>query len=696
MLTRLALLHCLIAACASEPVPPAEPPAGIAIDASPKLLEIARLEDARVEDPARLIELLGDEDAKVRARAALALGRMPRSAGAAAVAAGLTHVAASDASLDARCAALFALGQRKDDASGEAMIGLTRDPQPLVRARAVEALAKLERPALHPIVLHGLQDEDPRVRLEAAHGAHRWPRDDAGAAEIDRQLAELLERESDHEVIVYALHALERRKSAAGRAAFQHFAAAPDAELRLFAVRGLKALPADGLVLGELIEALSDLDWRVACEAALGLAPYSAPSATSALGESTRHLSPHVRRCAWEALAAHVERVDTLDEARDLHAALRPFWMQRAAFENESSLSVRAAYQEVELPLLCKLRSLDDGWTDGQSQELLMRLIDVVKREPPVVLVGLARALGRLREPFGVEMLIELSRSSERLVAEAAIEALGKHPCDAARALLLELLGNPDNGIRLAALEGVGSMLRPEDGPHLLELYESTRGEVAAEVRFNAVRAAQKLAGTELSPVAEAALDDPDRFVRRVARESYTALGLEPPAGGAAPEPLEAPPIPGTDYPLFTHNPQVEIATTQGTLVFELFPAEAPVHVHSFLELARRGDLDGLTFHRVVPDFVVQGGDPRGDGNGGANWRGGSLRNEIGPRKYARGSLGMPRNDDPDSGGGQFFVTHRRTPHLDCRYTIFGELVAGGGALDALEVGDRILTVRVP
>ena len=129
-------------------------------------------------------------------------------------------------------------------------------------------------------------------------------------------------------------------------------------------------------------------------------------------------------------------------------------------------------------------------------------------------------------------------------------------------------------------------------------------------------------------------------------------------------------------------------------MVFELFPAEAPLHVHSFLELARRGVYDDLTFHRVVPDFVVQGGDPRGDGNGGTSWRGGNLREEIGPRKYVRGSLGMPRNENPDSGGGQIFVTHRQTPHLDGRYTIFGELVAGGRTLDQLEVGDRILSVR--
>jgi len=113
------------------------------------------------------------------------------------------------------------------------------------------------------------------------------------------------------------------------------------------------------------------------------------------------------------------------------------------------------------------------------------------------------------------------------------------------------------------------------------------------------------------------------------------------------------------------------------------------------MTLARRGFYDGTTFHRVVPDFVIQGGDRRGDGNGGTTWRGEPLRGEFTPRKFARGSLGMPRNDDPDSGGSQLFVTHRETPHLDGRYTLFGELRDGFEVLDSIELGDTIRTVRV-
>ena len=130
-------------------------------------------------------------------------------------------------------------------------------------------------------------------------------------------------------------------------------------------------------------------------------------------------------------------------------------------------------------------------------------------------------------------------------------------------------------------------------------------------------------------------------------------------------------------------------------MVFELLPAEAPLHVHSFTKLVEAGHYDGLVFHRVVPDFVIQGGDYRGDGNGAQPARGEALRQEFTPRKYVRGSLGMPRNEDPDSGGSQIFVTHRPTPHLDGQYTLFGELRAGGEVLDRIEAGDHIQGVRL-
>jgi len=210
-------------------------------------------------------------------------------------------------------------------------------------------------------------------------------------------------------------------------------------------------------------------------------------------------------------------------------------------------------------------------------------------------------------------------------------------------------------------------------------------------LRFNCLRAAGAIGTPEALVFVGEGLRDPDPYVRRVAQEvlaEHDALPEKLPA----PAPTPARPLP--EIELAARNPMVEISTSRGMMVFELFPNEAPLHVHNLLELAREDHYDGLDFHRVVPDFVIQGGCYRADGNGATTWRGGGLPLEVGPRKFVRGTLGMPRNEDLDSGGSQIFVTHRPTPHLDGRYTIFGQLRSGFEVLDTIEVGDRILDVR--
>ena len=109
------------------------------------------------------------------------------------------------------------------------------------------------------------------------------------------------------------------------------------------------------------------------------------------------------------------------------------------------------------------------------------------------------------------------------------------------------------------------------------------------------------------------------------------------------------------------------------------------------MQLARRGFYDGLAFHRVVPDFVVQGGDPRGDGYGGPGY---SLRCEINAHRFQRGAVGVALAGK-DTGGSQLFITHSSQPQLDGRYTVVGQLASGLEVLDALQAGDRMLKVRV-
>lgn len=129
-----------------------------------------------------------------------------------------------------------------------------------------------------------------------------------------------------------------------------------------------------------------------------------------------------------------------------------------------------------------------------------------------------------------------------------------------------------------------------------------------------------------------------------------------------------------------------------GRIVIELYPEVAPRHVERIKALTRSGFYDGLLFHRVVPAFVAQAGCPRGDGYGGP---GTSVRCEVSDLPYERGTLGMALAGK-DTGGSQWFLTHRRTPHLEGKYTVFGAVESGLDVLDALVQGDRIDRVEVP
>jgi len=138
-------------------------------------------------------------------------------------------------------------------------------------------------------------------------------------------------------------------------------------------------------------------------------------------------------------------------------------------------------------------------------------------------------------------------------------------------------------------------------------------------------------------------------------------------------------------------SPHAFIETDKGTIEIELAVLDAPLAVGNFVTLARKGFFNGVAIHRVVPDFVIQGGDPRGDGEGGPGY---TIRDEINERPYLRGIVGMAL-DWEDTGGSQFFITHSPQPHLDGRYTVFGHVVAGMDVVDRLVPWDVVRRVRI-
>jgi peptidyl-prolyl cis-trans isomerase B (cyclophilin B) len=129
-----------------------------------------------------------------------------------------------------------------------------------------------------------------------------------------------------------------------------------------------------------------------------------------------------------------------------------------------------------------------------------------------------------------------------------------------------------------------------------------------------------------------------------------------------------------------------------GEIRLEFFPEDAPKTVENFVTLAKKGFYNGLNFHRVVPDFVVQGGCPKGNGTGGPGY---TVKAEFNKQKHVRGTLAMARSQDPDSAGSQFYICYGNTPHLDGQYTVFGKVVSGMELVDRIKQGDKMTSVTI-
>jgi peptidyl-prolyl cis-trans isomerase B (cyclophilin B) len=141
------------------------------------------------------------------------------------------------------------------------------------------------------------------------------------------------------------------------------------------------------------------------------------------------------------------------------------------------------------------------------------------------------------------------------------------------------------------------------------------------------------------------------------------------------------------------HSHFITMDTSKGNIELELYPEHAPVTVNNFVFLCKEGFYDGVSFHRVIDNFVIQGGDPTGTGTGGPGYR---FDDEVrdNPLVHDRGVISMA-NAGPNTNGSQFFITHSPQPHLDGRHTVFGKVVEGMDVVDAIEAGDVMNRVTV-
>ena len=686
----------LLSGCASAPA--LKPPPTVSIEQ--KLTWIFRLEDQRIlsfELPAPpvlvppkkraapppppsavpdLTKLVTDTDARIRRRAALAIGRVGLKEGIAALTPAL-----ADSDPEVRQTAAFALGLIGDASAAAALVPLLTDAVPLVRGRAAEALGLMDAKDSAAAVgrMAGEYAASPALAAMAPDD-ERWP----AAPELEAfklgifalvrlraydALAAAVLDPSGRPVstwwpIAYALQRIEDPRAAP---ALRQLVAVKGRYTPAFAVRGLAT--AKDSQSGPLVLPLLDpekMPREVVVAAIRAAAPLGLTAAAERLAAiaSESRIDSNVRLEALIALG-ELKAVDHLPLVQDLITDDWP--AMRAA-------AIRAAVA-----------------IDAESFALILSGLDQDRHW--TVRAALADVLGTLPANVAVDRLRPMLQDEDKRVVPAALRALVRLRVPDVETILLSHLKDADVVIRETAARLVGEMKPAAGVAALREAYTTGVADSAFGARAAAVEALAGYGAPEATEVVRTALTDKEWPVRVRAAELLTKL--QP----GTDHRLAIRPAPGTPSASYDErslsapdvSPHAFIETARGTIEFELSVIDAPQTARNFIALARKGFFNGLQVHRVVPNFVVQDGDPRGDGEGGPGY---TIRDELNERPYLRGTVGMAlsRHDD---GGSQFFILHSPQPHLDARYTAFGHVVNGLDVVDRIQVGDVIHRVRV-
>ena len=657
---------------APPPAPP--PPAPVATRGKPAVVV-----PAPPPQPPDLVRLLSDEEARVRRRAALAIGRVGLADGVAPLVPLL-----SDPETEVRQMAAFALGLLADRSARDPLVAALTDPSPVVQGSAAEALGLIGDAAAADAVgrlatrivqsgaLAQPPDDEEEPRRDTPASAFRLAVYALVRLKAYPQLAAaVLDANGQPRVRWWPVaYALQRIEDPRALPALLTLAKESHPYTRAFAVKGLGALK-DRSALPVLTPLVSSGTRAVLIETirALGRIGDAASAAPLLKILSDVSADPQVRLEAVAALGG-------------IHAPSGPDVVDRLLdLLTDPSPAIRAA----------ALRS-----TAALDPQSFVAVIAAMDPDPHwSVRAALAGVLGTLTADLLPRLQLMLGDSDQRVVP-AVLDALVKVKAANAAAVLLEKLKADDPVIRTAAARGLGEMKPAGGAQALADAYRFGQRDAIYIARAAALAALAKYGAADAMPVLKSAFSDKDWAVR--VRAAALVKDLDP--SSAADAAAQIRPAPTTVAPEVYQAPrlvtppvstQVYLDTDRGAIQIELAVVDAPLTVENFVALARKGYFNGLSVHRVVPDFVVQDGDPRGDGEGGPGY---TIRDELSERPYLRGTVGMAL-DWADTGGSQYFISHSPQPHLDAKYTVFGRVVTGMDVVDKIQQWDVIRTVRV-
>lgn len=659
-------------------------------------------EDRRESGP-DLLRLLAAPEAPVRARTSRALGRIGRAADVPPLAMLLRE---PDATV--RREAAFALGEIEDTSAAaviETHLLSKIEGDAETRALCIEALGKLRAGAA---AIHAaLQDPEPAVVTAALHAAWRVPRVEPQTRAIELSLTEdpavrraaacclmrLLGAQPSGRTAVPEVAPLDAESRARAVARLRELVSCPDAQVRIWAVRGLAAT-LDQTTTNVLAARITDVDWRVRVEAVRALAATGRSVRLRILNPLWKDRNGNVRIIAVEALA-------TLGPANEAIRRLRGFFHDpnpriRAAAFGALLARYRASSDPMTGPAIDALEAASlemqgqTDWTlralaaDGASLlplDLVLPILDrMIRDEPRVARAAVDPLLQRHARLHAGPILAQVGTDLQRLLSSSD---------PVLRAVTIESLGTifADTTLVVDASDWLGLEMILDQSRRYSAEYDR-----APDVRLAVIEAARPHpARPEMRRLIEACALDPDYLVRRAAAQAMREAGQEPPR---PPEPVETGMTVADLEPVLRWaqaDHWAVLETEEGSIAIRLFSREAPLTCWNFARLAREGFFDRGRWHRVVPDFVLQAGCPRGDGYGSSDR---TIRCEINQRRFTAGTLGMALSGK-DTGASQFFITHSDQPHLDGRYTAFGQVERGEETAGRLTQGANLWSIRV-
>lgn len=436
-----------------------------------------------------------------------------------------------------------------------------------------------------------------------------------------------------------------------------------------------------------LMKLLDDGDWRVTVNALRAIQAFSAidaPAQEKIIKRFSAKLSDenyHIRRTALEMLSRvqFFNRVEAQQNIAPLIAS-----KMNDASSDISQTALRALAQAFPSVALSYLYAWNQN---GGNNAAALEAIGII-----------AQTEKQIRPELSEQLKLNVKNKDVKTAA-AAVQGLGIYwklaPNDSTyeTALLDALAFHAEKQNSAAvqyALESLAdtAFVKPRYASiflNALSLFKSAdNAETVLALLDALIQTKEKSAANE----AQKLLNDENNAVRQKAARAIEKLTGEAPLVNAISKPATPPDL--TKLNGLTKNPIAVLSTKYGDIEIELFLKEATFTVLNFMGLAEKIFFDGLIFHRVVSNFVVQGGDPKGDGTGGST---NTIRSEFTHRRYERGALGMA-SAGKDTESSQWFVMHASHPHLDGRYTLFGKVVRGMKAMDKLEQGDKMITVR--